>query len=54
MGLGFHDKDEQGDRYDDVNGYYWWVDNVYQKTPQAKKFEKLGHAIERKFFVTFG
>lgn len=51
VGLGFHDVEESGDRYDDVNGAYFWVDGMYQITPAGKKFSKI---IDRKFFVTFG
>ena len=38
-------------RYDDVDGHYWWVENVYVLSPAA---EKMGDKIKRKFFVTFG
>jgi hypothetical protein len=51
VGLGYHDKNEDGDRYDDVNGWYWWVEGVYQLTPIGEKYKDK---IERKFFVTFG
>jgi len=52
--LGFHDADECGDKYDDINGYFWWVDGVWELSPEAKKLEKAGHKIERQFFVSFG
>lgn len=51
LSLGFHDADEEGDRYDDVNGYFWMVDGVYSYTPAGKKYRK---EIDRKLFVTFG
>jgi len=54
LGLGYHDSTECGDRYDDIDGYYWWVDNVYEKTPRAKKLEEQGYTFQRKFYVTFG
>ena len=50
LGLGYHDTDE-GSRYDDIDGSYWWIGNVYQMTPEAKRLEDK---IQRKFFVTFG
>ena len=49
--LEFHDHDEYGDRYDDINGHYWSVDGMYQLTPAG---EKLKDKVGRKFFVTFG
>jgi len=49
--IGFHDKEDEGDRYDDVNGSYWHVGGVYQLTEASKRCEQ---EIERKLFVTFG
>jgi hypothetical protein len=49
--LEWHDHDDCGDRYDDVNGYFWSVDGVYQLTPAGEKFKDK---IARKFYVTFG
>lgn len=49
--LGFHDKEECGDRYDQINGYYWNVDGMYELTEAGKKMESV---VDRKFFVTFG
>lgn len=51
LSLGFHDANDEGDRYDDVNGYFWRVDGVYQLTPAGLKYRK---EIDRKLFVTFG
>ena len=51
LGLGYHDKGDEGDRYDDVDGYYWWLDGVYKLSPEG---EKLNEIIQRKFWVTFG
>ena len=51
LGLDYHDSDDRGGCYDDVNGLFWWVNNVYEMTPAAKKLE---NKIKRKFFVTFG
>jgi hypothetical protein len=51
LGIGFHDADESGDRYDEVNGAYWNVGGVFTRTPAGKKYKAL---IDRKFYVTFG
>ena len=49
--LDFHCSEDDGDRYDEVNGYYWRVKGMYQLTPAGKKIDKY---VSRKFFVTFG
>ncbi len=49
--LGFHDSNDDGDRYDDVNGAYWCVSGAWTMTPAGKKFQR---SIKRAFFVTFG
>ena len=51
LSLSYHDSQDQGDRYDDVNGAYWFVDGMYELTPIGKK---LNHMVSRKMFVTFG
>jgi hypothetical protein len=51
LGIGFHDSDENGDRYDEINGVYWSVGGVWQLTPAGKKHESH---ITRSFFVNFG
>ena len=51
LNIGFHDADECGDRYDEVNGVYWSVGGVWKLTPAGKKYEKH---ITRQFFVNFG
>ena len=50
LNLSFHDK-EQGDCYDEVDGAYFFVDGMYELTPQGRKYKDK---IERKFFVTYG
>ena len=47
----FHDSNEYGDRYDDVNGEFFIVENVYQYTASAKNFLSV---IEDASWVTFG
>ena len=51
LGLGFHDVDEQGDKYDEVDGVYFTINGAYELTPAGKKFNSL---FERKFFTEFG
>jgi len=51
LGLGYHDVDESGDCYDDVDGGYFWVDGMYELTEAGKKYKNI---VDRKCFVTFG
>lgn len=51
LGIGYHNSDDNGDRYDDVNGVYFWVDGMYQLTPEGATLKDV---VERKSFVTFG
>ena len=51
LDMGFHDKDNEGDRYDDINGYYFCVGNVWTKTKPGQKYARN---ISRKMFVTYG
>jgi len=48
--LDFHSEDD-GDRYDDVNGVMWCVDGVYQLTKAGRKHQRQ---IQRKFWVSLG
>lgn len=54
--LMYHDQDNDGDRYDGVDGLYWEVFGCYVPSPSLLKLrEKFGDdVIERKFFVTYG
>lgn len=55
MGLGFHDQDETGDRYDDIDGAFFWIDGMYDLTPAGKALkDRCGEDVGRKFFVQFG
>ena len=47
----YHNHEDEGDRYDEVNGLYFHVEGVYQLSPAG---ERNKDKIERKFFVTFG
>jgi len=57
LNIGYHSCDDEGDRYDEVDGAYFYVSGMYQLSPEGKELqEKLGGelAVERRFFVTFG
>ena len=43
--------DNGGSSYDDVDGVFWEVDNVYQLTEAAKKLE---NQIRRNHWITYG
>ena len=49
--IGYHDNAIDGSRYDEVNGCFWSVGNVYCKTEAGKKYSDF---IKRAFYVTFG
>lgn len=49
--IGYHSSDDNGDIYDDVDGLYWALGNVYRLTEEAEKVEDL---FEDAFFVTYG
>ena len=48
---GYHSRDDDGDRYDEIDGGYFLVDGMYELTEAGKK---IGDKVKRKFFVTFG
>ena len=48
---GYHSCEDEGDKYDEVDGGFWQVDGMYELTEAGKK---IGDKVERKFFVTFG
>ena len=50
--LGFHNQEDEGDRYDEVDGAYWHVDGLWVLSDGAKKLGEKNW--ERKFFVSFG
>jgi hypothetical protein len=51
IGIGHHNSDDEGSRYDDVDGAYWWVEGMYMLTPEG---EKVKHIVRRHHWVTFG
>ena len=50
LNIGVHEEDD-GSRYDDLNGVYWAVDGVWEYTPAGKRFKDV---IEKKTWVNFG
>lgn len=51
LGIGYHSIEDNGDRYDDINGVYWSVGGVWTRTTAGKKYRAQ---ITRSFFVTYG
>jgi len=51
LSFGYHDSSNEGDRYDDVDGFFWAVEGMYQLTKAGKKYQSI---LDRKFFVMFG
>lgn len=49
----YHDSDANGDRYDDVDGAYFFVDGIYAPSEAGKVLLEAG-LVERKTFVTLG
>lgn len=52
--IGLHNQEDEGSRYDDVDGVYFSLGNVFRYTPEAKKLMDNGIAIEQKFWVRIG
>jgi hypothetical protein len=51
---GYH-SDEDGDRYDELDGSYFSVDGIYQVSPAGEKIRELtGNVPQRLNFVCFG
>ena len=51
LDISYHNSNDEGDRYDDVNGAFFCVGGVWQRTPAGKKYQR---SVSRKFYVTFG
>lgn len=49
--IAYHSSEDEGSRYDDVDGVFWVVGGVYMKTPAGEKYK---NRITRAFYVTFG
>jgi hypothetical protein len=56
LDLGYHNKDDDGDRYDEVDGYFFTVDfgEIYELTPLGKKVKEQGVDIGVKTYVSYG
>lgn len=52
----YHDSENEGSRYDDVDGMYFCVGGLWQPTKKYREFKKKfgDEAITRAFYVTFG
>lgn len=52
----YHDSENEGSRYDDVDGMYFCVGGLWQPTNKFREFKKKfgDEAITRAFYVTFG
>jgi len=51
INLNFHDQENDGDRYDDVNGYFWEVGGVYKLTLAGERYKDN---IKAASWVIFG
>ena len=51
ISLGYHNSDDEGDRYDDIDGHFWDLGGVTYMTAKAKR---LGEKIKFSTWVTFG
>jgi hypothetical protein len=49
--LGYHDRSQDGDRYDDIDGYYLEVDGFWVISPEG---EKIKEHVTDCGFVQFG
>lgn len=58
IALSYHDKENVGDRYDEVDGWYWeaYFSSLFQDTPAFKKLKEMygEESLGREFYVTFG
>ena len=49
--IGYHDSDNDGCRYDDVDGHFFSVDGMYELTEAGARIHKY---VTRSHFVQFG
>lgn len=52
--ISYHNSEENGSRYDEVEGAFWEVGNITQPTKEALAARKKGVNLKRKFYVTYG
>lgn len=51
LALLYHNSNDSGDRYDEVDGHFWGVDGTRQFSEAGLKYSG---EIERKYWVTYG
>jgi hypothetical protein len=51
LSIGFHDSENDGSTYDEVEGLYFAVDGMYQLSPAGERWKDV---VERRHFVNFG
>lgn len=55
VGLSYHSMEDDGDRYDDVDGSYWWVDGFRTISTAGRAAQKKWKIeINTRGFVNFG
>jgi hypothetical protein len=56
LDLGYHDSNDSGDRYDELDGYFFAVNfsEVYELTPVGRKAKEQGIDICVKSYVSYG
>jgi hypothetical protein len=56
LDLGYHNRDDDGDRYDEVDGCFFTVNfgEIYELTPVGKKAKEQGIDIKVKTYVSYG
>jgi hypothetical protein len=54
--LGYHNKDDDGDRYDELDGYFFVVtfSEVYELTSVGKRAKEQGIDIKVRTYVSYG
>jgi hypothetical protein len=50
IGLDYHDSEVSGSCHDDIDGYFWFVEGMYELTPEGEKMQKV---VRRSTFVSF-
>jgi len=51
LSISYHDSEDGGDRYDDVSGVFWYVENAQQYSEAGKMWKDK---IQHLHWVTFG
>jgi len=53
VNIDYHNSAEYGDKYDDVDGVFWWVSGIYMLTKEGAALTRKA-SINRCTWVTFG